>query len=119
MAPVEVTSVVNPVPGFLESHQSISSFVGGPSTSGDDHQALTSSGVVPFDELVNVKATDSQYMNYRCPVCGKEFYGKEEFRRHYRVHTGEKPFACPVCPHKARQASNLKAHILAKHNDRM
>jgi len=34
---------------------------------------------------------------YLCPHCGGTFYRAWVFKSHLRVHTGERPYACPVC----------------------
>ena len=52
---------------------------------------------------------------YACMVCGKEFNDKAKHRRHYMIHTGEKPFACSYCPYRANQSEHLKFHINFKH----
>lgn len=72
------------------------------------------SSLVPFDELPHIKPKNPR-MNYTCPVCAKEIFNKADFRRHYMVHTGERPYPCPHCPYRARQLYNLKSHVSNKH----
>lgn len=53
-----------------------------------------------------------------CPVCGKIFEGtKRKYRleRHMTIHTGEKPFPCPLCVYRANQKEHLYRHIRNLH----
>ena len=37
--------------------------------------------------------------------------GQSSLSQHMRKHTGEKPYKCPYCDHRAAQKGNLKIHI--------
>ncbi|KAK8749280.1 hypothetical protein OTU49_015769, partial [Cherax quadricarinatus] len=53
-----------------------------------------------------------------CSICNKRFHGrnsKSNLERHMQIHTGLKPFQCPLCPHRANRKGNLKTHIEVRH----
>lgn len=47
---------------------------------------------------------------YECDKCKKKFVHKGKLRRHYRSHSGEKPFKCDLCEKTFTQRINLKTH---------
>ena len=47
---------------------------------------------------------------YVCETCGKTFKYKSALDTHIRVHTGEKPFKCDVCPFACIKKVNLFKH---------
>ncbi|XP_068237702.1 protein tramtrack, alpha isoform-like isoform X23 [Palaemon carinicauda] len=63
-------------------------------------------------------SSSSHIGGVQCFVCGKVFNGsKQKFRlqRHMIIHTGQKPFHCPYCPHRSNIKQNLDVHIKVKH----
>ena len=71
---------------------------------------------VLFDQLSKEDFNPvSPSMRFRCPVCSKEFYNKYNFKCHYMMHSGEKPYECSYCPYRGRQASHLKRHVIEVH----
>ena len=45
-----------------------------------------------------------------CPDCGKMFIERGALNVHRRIHTDEKPFVCPDCNKQFKQSSHLKKH---------
>jgi hypothetical protein len=45
-----------------------------------------------------------------CPTCDKRLDTKYKLDRHFRTHTGEKPFWCKKCETRFNQKSSLKTH---------
>ncbi|RXM35540.1 Zinc finger protein 516 [Acipenser ruthenus] len=48
---------------------------------------------------------------HACNICGKSFPFQSSLSQHMRKHTGDKPYKCPYCDHRASQKGNLKIHI--------
>uniref|UniRef100_A0A8C5ML56 C2H2-type domain-containing protein n=1 Tax=Leptobrachium leishanense TaxID=445787 RepID=A0A8C5ML56_9ANUR len=45
-----------------------------------------------------------------CEVCGKRFTNNSHLARHYKVHSGEKPFPCGVCGKMFARKSHVADH---------
>lgn len=54
---------------------------------------------------------------WRCsyPDCGYVTDRESWLKQHYRKHTGEKPFACPLCSFRSAQKGNVNVHIKRVH----
>lgn len=49
--------------------------------------------------------------SHSCCICGKSFPFQSSLSQHMRKHTGQKPYQCPYCGHRASQKGSLKVHI--------
>ncbi|KAF2363568.1 Zinc finger C2H2-type, partial [Trinorchestia longiramus] len=69
---------------------------------------------LPFEALdLSSLLTDEKL--YHCPGCPRRFGFKSEFKIHYMIHSGEKPFRCYLCSYGTNQKSHLKRHVEQRH----
>ena len=52
---------------------------------------------------------------HSCLQCDKKFNDKRKYQIHQRVHSGEKPFMCPICSIRMARLDNLNAHTKKTH----
>ena len=54
---------------------------------------------------------------FSCPYCppNTTFSNSSNFKRHLRLHSGEKPFKCIYCSYSASRGEHLRMHMARRH----
>ncbi|KAM7403270.1 hypothetical protein PAMA_003952 [Pampus argenteus] len=47
-----------------------------------------------------------------CDICFKDFVSPSKLKRHYLIHTGQRPFRCDICGKTFTQSAHVRTHRL-------
>jgi KRAB domain-containing zinc finger protein len=64
-----------------------------------------------INTIPDVRSGEEVDRPYVCRYCSKAFRLKHTLVVHTRIHTGEKPFACPLCDYRSSQKISLDCHM--------
>ena len=66
-------------------------------------------------EPIILKNPETGKSDFGCPFCEKQTTKSKAMKEHIRIHTGERPYICPVCNFTFSYSSNYYKHIRTKH----
>lgn len=71
--------------------------------------------VFSSDKEKNVHANQCNERRYECYACGIISVNLSSLKTHFRVHTGETPFKCNLCPKRFKRSDVMKTHMRRIH----
>ena len=62
---------------------------------------------------------ETKQRRFQCIYCGSKFVRSTHLQRHIRIHTGDKPYVCPICMKPFSRSDYKSAHILRYHKEQV
>ncbi|MEQ2219565.1 hypothetical protein XENOCAPTIV_020034 [Xenoophorus captivus] len=103
-----VAQTLNRNPSEEESVEIVSDYQGGKQPEKTNHRICNVYNPILFKTSCNTYM--GKKCEYKCDTCGKVFQFKSRLIRHFRIHTGVKPFCCHICGKRFNQKSILQVH---------
>lgn len=83
---------------------------GGDAARDGEEQAAWRAGPGPVTNALPCRPAGERPFACSWQDCNKKFARSDELARHYRTHTGEKKFSCPICEKRFMRSDHLTKH---------
>eukprot|EP00470_Lotharella_oceanica_P011801 CAMPEP_0170195396 /NCGR_PEP_ID=MMETSP0040_2-20121228/61444_1 /TAXON_ID=641309 /ORGANISM="Lotharella oceanica, Strain CCMP622" /LENGTH=232 /DNA_ID=CAMNT_0010444551 /DNA_START=74 /DNA_END=772 /DNA_ORIENTATION=+ len=81
--------------------------------------SVPSTNKIKFQRNPKLRGKARERKRHICDFCQKEFGQKCTLDAHRRTHTGERPYACTLCPNAFKQLATLRRHQVRLHEHEM
>lgn len=68
-----------------------------------------------WETMKIIENSTSISSKFQCPMCSYGTSNKFDMKKHFLIHTGERPFQCNICGKKFSRNDHLKRHIKGTH----
>ncbi|XP_064153737.1 POZ-, AT hook-, and zinc finger-containing protein 1-like isoform X1 [Anguilla rostrata] len=85
--------------------------VGGPTPSSHAQSGLLENGLTLHSGVDASRKRERTRRHVGCDICGKVFRDVYHLNRHKLSHSGEKPYACPVCGLRFKRKDRMSYHV--------
>lgn len=79
-----------------------------------DDEPMKEENIQESDELLDILNRTLEN-SHKCNLCEKSFKRKSHLQRHYRLHTGEQPYACSYCSMRFARSERRNQHMMRAH----
>ncbi|KAG5274621.1 hypothetical protein AALO_G00138320 [Alosa alosa] len=83
----------------------------GPTLIAHSHGGMMENGVPTHSTVDNSRKRERTRRHVGCEICGKVFRDVYHLNRHKLSHSGEKPYACPVCGLRFKRKDRMSYHV--------
>jgi hypothetical protein len=67
---------------------------------------------IPLPRLKGIKKKHAAPTTHQCSACPYKTTSQTNYARHLRIHTKDRPYACPHCEYRSSRTDDLTKHVM-------